>query len=49
MSKMDEIVGKYFALWRISALLDRGEISNEMSQPIKKNMLHYFISYNFLL
>lgn len=39
---MDEIGGKYFALWKISALLDEVGISDEMSQPIRTAMLHHF-------
>lgn len=39
---MDEIGGKYFALWKISALLDEVAILDEMSQPITMAMLHHF-------
>lgn len=39
---MDEIGGKHFSLWKISALLDGVGISDEMSQPIRMAMLHHF-------
>ncbi len=44
---MDEIGGKYFALWKISALLDEVGISDEMSQPIRMAMLHNFFIQRF--
>lgn len=33
---------KYFALCKISALLDEMGISDETSQPIRMTMLHHF-------
>lgn len=46
---MDEIGGKYFALWKISALLDEVGISDEMSQPIRMAMLHHFFTQRFAI
>lgn len=47
ISEMDEIGGKHFSLWKISAQLDDVGISDEMSQPISMAMLHHFFPTMF--
>lgn len=42
ISEMDEIGGKCFALWKISAPLDGARILDETSQPITMAILHHF-------
>lgn len=39
---MDEIGGKCFALWKITAPLDGAGILDETSQPITMAILHHF-------
>lgn len=42
ISEMDEIGGKCFALWKITAPLDGAGILDETSQPITMAILHHF-------
>lgn len=42
ISEMDEIGGKCFALWKITAPLDGAGIVDETSQPITMAILHHF-------
>lgn len=42
ISEMDEIGGKCFALWKITAPLDGARILDEPSQPITMAILHHF-------
>lgn len=42
ISEMDEIGGKCFALWKITAPLDGAGTLDETSQPITMAILHHF-------
>lgn len=42
ISEMDEMGGKRFALWKITAPSDGAGILDEMSQPITMAILHHF-------